>query len=159
MDILFHTGDAVFSYRVAGVLAEDGRVLLQRAQGDEGYAFPGGHVAFGETNAETLAREFREETGVDIAVGPLMWVGEIFFPWRGQPCHQICLYYRVTQGEPRMPRQAFWGVDALEGAETKVRFEWIPLHELNGLPLYPPQAAAFLQEPDRGVRHFVYKEA
>jgi ADP-ribose pyrophosphatase YjhB (NUDIX family) len=60
-DILFHTENYVFSYRVAGILINDGKVLLQKPKDDDGYAFPGGHVAFGETNAETLYREFREE--------------------------------------------------------------------------------------------------
>ena len=91
-DILFKTDSYVFSYRVAGILIYDRKVLLQKPTNDPGFAFPGGHVEFGETNAETLRREFREEMGADIAVGKLQWVGEIFFPWGDRPCHQICLF-------------------------------------------------------------------
>ena len=58
-DILFKTDEFVFSYRVAGICMQTGRVLLQKPTHDAGYAFPGGHVALGETNAETLVREFR----------------------------------------------------------------------------------------------------
>ena len=60
-DILFKTDDHIFSYRVAGIYIHNEKVLLHKAKGDEGYAFPGGHVSFGETNAETLRREFMEE--------------------------------------------------------------------------------------------------
>ena len=56
MDILFKTEDRVFSYRVAGICVQNGMVLLQKPANDSAYAFPGGHVAFGETNAETLIR-------------------------------------------------------------------------------------------------------
>ena len=49
-DILFKTDDYVFSYRVAGILIRNSKVLLQKPTNDNGYAFPGGHVEFGETN-------------------------------------------------------------------------------------------------------------
>ena len=46
-DLLFKTDDFVFSYRVAGILIHEGKILLQTAGDDPGYAFPGGHVAYG----------------------------------------------------------------------------------------------------------------
>ena len=67
-DILFKTDDYVFSYRVGGLLIHNGKVLMQKAVDDEGYAFIGGHVAFGETTAETIVREFKEEIDADIKV-------------------------------------------------------------------------------------------
>ena len=45
-DILFKTDDYVFSYRVAGICIQNGKVLLQGPTNDNGFAFPGGHVAF-----------------------------------------------------------------------------------------------------------------
>ena len=81
----------------------NGRVLLQTTTGeDRSFAFPGGHMAFGETNVETLTREFKEEIGADITVGKLKWVAEIFFPWGSKPCHQICLYYMVDILNPEL---------------------------------------------------------
>ena len=58
-DILFKTDDYVFSYRVGGLLIRDGKVLMQKAVDNDGYALIGGHVAFGETTTETLAREYK----------------------------------------------------------------------------------------------------
>ena len=60
MDILFRTEEYVFSYRVAGICIQNGKVLLQKPTNDTAFAFPGGHVTFGETNAQTLVREFQE---------------------------------------------------------------------------------------------------
>ena len=43
MDILFKTEDWVFSYRVAGICVQNGKVLLQTTTGeDRSFAFPGG---------------------------------------------------------------------------------------------------------------------
>lgn len=47
-DILFKTDDYVISYRVAEIFIRDGKVLLQKPTNDTGYAFPGGHLEFGE---------------------------------------------------------------------------------------------------------------
>jgi len=71
VDILFRTDEHVFSYRVAGICMQNGKVLLQKPTNDTAYAFPGGHAEFGETNAKTLVREFQEEIGVDISVSDL----------------------------------------------------------------------------------------
>lgn len=158
-DILFKTDDYVFSYRVAGVCVQDGRVLLHNTTRDPGYAFPGGHVSFGETNEETLVREFREEIGADIEVGELRWVAEVFFPWGDKPCHQICLYYNVNIISDNIPLSGgFTGGEHLDGRDFEILFHWVPLDRIDEIELYPPQCAKLLREADGGVVHFVYKE-
>lgn len=159
-DILFKTGDWVFSYRVAGICVQDGKVLLQTTTGeDRSFAFPGGHVDFGETNAQTLVREFREEIGADISVGELKWVAEVFFPWGNKPCHQICLYYLVEILNPEIPRDGcFLAKEHLEGRSFDLEFHWVPIEDVEKLEVYPTQTPALLQKLDEGVQHFVYQE-
>ena len=159
-DILFKTEDYVFSYRVAGILEKDGCVLLQKPSNDPGYALPGGHVSIGETNAETLMREFREEMGARIRVDSLAWVGEIFFPWGNRPCHQICLYYRVSlEDETSIPLTgSFQGFETMEGRSFDLYYHWVPISELSKIELYPTQAKELLQNGTREVVHFVYQE-
>ena len=84
MDILFRQDGWIFSYRVGGILIHEGRILLQKPADDD-YAIIGGHVAAMESTEQTLAREFREELHADVEVGPLLAVGEIFFPGVGCP--------------------------------------------------------------------------
>lgn len=159
MDILFKTEVAVFSYRVAGICVRDGKVLLQTTTNDTAFAFPGGHVAFGETNEQTLIREFKEEIGADIRVGQLKWVAEMFFPWGEKPCHQICLYYVVEIDNPEIPREGvFSGTEHLEGRDFKLEFHWVPLERVGELEVYPTNAAELLGRLDEGVQHFVYRE-
>ena len=159
-DILFKTDDGVFSYRVAGICVQNGKVLLQTTTGaDRSFAFPGGHVTFGETNEEALIREFREEIGADVAVGALKWVAEVFFPWGDKPCHQICLYYMVDILNPEIPRDGvFPAGEHLEGRDFDLEFHWVPLEEAAGYEIYPAQCPELLGRLDEGVQHFVYRE-
>lgn len=158
-DILLKTEDWVFSYRVAGICVENGKVLLQKPTNDTAFAFPGGHVEFGETNDETLIREFKEEIGADIRVGELKWVAEVFFPWGSKPCHQICLYYMVEILNPEIPRDGvFLAKEHLEGRDFELEYHWVPIGAAERLEIYPTQTRQLLQKLDEGVQHFVYKE-
>ncbi|MCL2810599.1 MAG: NUDIX hydrolase [Clostridia bacterium] len=159
-DILFHREDYVFSYRVAGILLRDKSVLLQKATKETGYSIPGGHVEFGETNAHTLEREFREEIKADIVVGSLKWVAEIFFPWGDKPCHQISLYYDVAlKDETQIPLEGmFIGKERIEGRNFQIEFHWIPVSVLNQIEVYPTNIAALLSRYQEGVQHFVYRQ-
>ena len=159
MDILFKTEEYIFSYRVAGICINNGKVLLQKPTNDNAFAFPGGHVEFGETNAQTLIREFKEEIGVDISVGDLKWVAEIFFPWGNKPCHQICLYYIVDITSNNIPLEGmFIGKEKIEGRKFDLEFHWIPISDLNKIDVYPTNVVELMNKIDGGVQHFVYQE-
>ena len=160
MDILFKTPEHVFSYRVAGVLEYGGRILFQRIPGEEGYAVPGGHVAFGETTAQTLVREFREELGIEVRVGALLSVAEIFIPWdSARPCHQICLYYRVEADPDKLDLSpVFRGFDELGGDRIDLDFCWVEKEKLALATVYPPQIAERILSEEAGITHFVYRE-
>ena len=159
-DLLFKTDAGVFSYRVAGICVQNGCVLLQTTTGeDRSFAFPGGHVGFGETNAQTLMREFKEEIGADIAVGELKWVAEVFFPWGDKPCHQICLYYMVEIQNQDVPVEGvFRGVEQMEDRKFELEFHWIPIEEVEKREVYPTNTKELLQKLDAGIQHFVYRE-
>ena len=161
-DILFTTDDGIFSYRVAGVCVRDGCVLLQSATDDPAYAFPGGHVEFGETNEETLIREFDEEIGARIKVGTLLWTAEIFMSWNGKPCHQLCLYYNIEIIGGDVPETgSFTAREQIEGREFDILYHWVPIDTLDNIELYPPQTKKLLSDGTGslgGTAHFVYKE-
>ncbi len=158
-DILFKTNDYVFSYRVAGICIQEGKGLLQKPTNDTGFAFPGGHVSFGETNEQTLIREFKEEIGADIKVGDLKWVGEIFFPWGEKPCHQICLYYIINIDEGSIPKDGvFMAQEHLEGRNFELEFHWISIENVADIEMYPTNCKDLLVNINENIQHFVYRE-
>lgn len=160
-DILFHTRDAVFSFRATGLLLHDGCILLQHPVGDTAYAIPGGHVALGEECSRTLIREFSEEIGATVQVGRFCWAMENFFPWdSGTPCHQISLAFLVSLvGENSIPLHgSFYGLENLEDHSPKMEFCWAPLDSLSELELYPEQAASLIRQGFEVPKHLVYHE-
>lgn len=62
--------------RVTGVVIEDDRILLLDQDTDTGrnWSLPGGKVEEGEPLAAALVREMREETGLDVEPGRLLYV-------------------------------------------------------------------------------------
>ncbi len=160
-DILFRSTAGIFSFRVAGILIREGKVLLQSTPDDPGYAFPGGHVNLGELSSAALAREFKEEIGADVRVERLAWVGEIFFPWGDQDCHQINLVYLISLcDETQIPLEGvFYAHDELEGTRVKVKFSWIALKDVEQILLYPTPAKEKLLHLSEGVEQFVYVES
>ena len=57
---------------VGGVLIRDGRALVNRAVYRTRFTVPSGYVEPGESLEVAVVREFEEETGVTVRVGPLL---------------------------------------------------------------------------------------
>lgn len=69
------TWQKFFRYAVRAVIVKDGKAALVKSA--EGYKFPGGGIEKGETHAQTLIRETREETGLIIKPNSIREFGEI----------------------------------------------------------------------------------
>lgn len=114
---------------VGVVLVVGGALLLVRRAHEpypETWAVPGGRVAWGETLREAAAREAREETGLDVDVGDVVWVGEIIGPGDPPVWHHVIVDFAATvAGGTARP-----GDDAAE-------LRWVPLPDVSSLPLSP----------------------
>jgi 8-oxo-dGTP diphosphatase len=87
------------------IVANDGRLFLARrgpkAKNERGlWEFPGGSVEFGETLAEALKREMREEFGIEISVGELLDVVDHILPEEGQHWVSPAFICSIASGEP-----------------------------------------------------------
>ncbi|MCO5996606.1 NUDIX hydrolase [Actinoallomurus rhizosphaericola] len=71
--------------KVAWVRVEDGRVLSTRSRGKDAYYFPGGKREAGESDAQTLAREVREELTVLIVPETVAHLGTYEAQAHGHP--------------------------------------------------------------------------
>jgi 8-oxo-dGTP diphosphatase len=68
--------------RVAALILLDGKVVLARHRfGDSVYhLLPGGGVNYGETLEHAILREVREETGLEVDLGQLLFVNDTIDP-------------------------------------------------------------------------------
>lgn len=107
----------------AALVRDDGCVLVTQRHADDMlgglWEFPGGKREGDETLAECLAREMREELGIEIEVGePLIVVEHAYSHFR---ISLHAFHCRLIAGEPR----------CLDCAA----FRWVTLAELDALPM------------------------
>lgn len=153
MDVVFHTEQAVFNYRVAGIWIKDDRILLHRASDDHIWSLPGGRVEMNEASPASLQREFKEELNLSMHIERLVWVVENFFDYRDKKVHEIGFYYIVSsEMEQPMPVGTFHGVEG-----ERLIYEWVPIDELEGVTLYPAFLKKALKEVPKFPEHYVVR--
>ncbi len=122
-----------------GVCAADGKILLCKAKGGSSTYLPGGHIEFGETAAEALVREMKEESGLDVEVGKLLGVLENSFLQHGEKHCEINLVYEMSLA----PRRD--GADsAVNAIEPWIEFEWRDIGDLASANLLPTEISKFI---------------
>jgi len=123
----------------ARVRDEDGRIALVRNGWTDGWFLPGGAVEPGETPAEAVEREVREETGLDATVtAPLVVLDQSYVSERGGTEWFTAEYVAfAARAEGAIPDPARLGTsdDEIEAARW---FETLPsnLHDRDLLRPY-----------------------
>lgn len=103
-------------------------VVVQKRNGPFAglWALPGGKIELGETRPMAAMREVKEETGLDVEIGEVIWIGEAIGPGSPPQWHFTLVDYvaQVTGGE------LVAGDDASDA-------RWVTLDELLALPIFP----------------------
>ncbi len=77
------------------IIEHGGKVLLCRTRNVKTWDLPGGRLHKGETPAEGLQREIREEIGVEVEVGEAIHTATFSMSMNGEPhfyiAHRACL--------------------------------------------------------------------
>lgn len=115
---------------VAAVTDDQGRVLLIHKTDNDLWALPGGGHEIGESIADTVVREVKEETGYDVEVtgisGTYTNPRHVMAYDDGEVRQQfsICFRARLVGGEPKT------------SSESRA-VEWVEPEALAGLPMHP----------------------
>ena len=102
-----------------GILVADSKLLLIKRKKDPfkgKYALPGGFVEYGEKVEDAVVREFREETGLEVAIDRLL--GVYSAPGRDPRGHTVSVVFVLAQE----------GGTLADSDETHA--EWVPIAKL-----------------------------
>lgn len=120
---------------VGAAVIDDGRILLVRkASGpwQDHWAVPGGRVELGERMVDAARREVREETNLDVRIGPVIWTGEVIGPGE-PPSYHFTLVDFV----------AFPLGGRLRAGDDAAEARWVSRAEADGLTLIPTMPSLF----------------
>ena len=115
---------------VAVVVDEDARILMIHKTDNDLWALPGGGHEVGESIAQTVVREVKEETGYDVEVDRLTGTytnpGHVMAYDDGEVRQQFSLCFRakITGGQART-------------SDESKAVRWVPADELDELPIHP----------------------
>lgn len=127
--------------RISGLLVRQNQILMVRHQkGARLYhLLPGGGLGEHETIPDALSREFMEELGMQVAVGPLLLVAQSLSPDRSR--NIIHLIHRVESEDEAL----------VTGNDPRVEgFDWYCLNQSLPIVFYPdilPQVIELSRKP------------
>ncbi len=150
--ITFKSNGTRFTYRVGGIIIHNEHVLCQAVPEEAFFFLPGGRAELGESASVSIVREMQEELGVLMVIERLLYVVENFYAEPGYSSHELGLYFLMNAPADTYLYQSLEPFERVDEAGNQLLFEWLPLAELETLPVYPPVLQKALKEiPERIV--------
>lgn len=152
------TAKTIIRGRACAIIRQADRILLNRFGGDSFWALPGGAVELGEFSSDALVREMREELGVTVEIGRLVWMVENLFEYRGTSYTEYGFYYEVeSPPSGQLPEGEF------VAQEPDQFFRWVRNEDIAALDFRPtvlrlPLLAHVSGAKSAAPLHFLHKD-
>ena len=144
-------GDNKFNYRVAVLIENNGRVLLENS-GDF-WNMVGGRVHIGESSLETAKRELKEELGIEIFDLKLINVSENFFEWMGKHQNEMLFVYKVDLDNNYEITQK----DNFKCLDSDEIFKWHKIDDIDSLVCKPAIIKELAKRDNNQITHTIEK--
>lgn len=134
MDISIDLDKNVLHCRTAGVVINDGKILLNRAKIDDYWTPLGGKIKITESSEKAVIREFKEELGIDVKIVRLLWMVENFFEMEAKSFHQYLFIYLLEDicGDLDCSDEE---IEVLDNKD--IVYKWFDLKEISKIKVKP----------------------
>ena len=130
MDINFKEEGYTFNFRVAALIRNGNKILVEQNKQVDYYGLPGGRCKLGEDSISAIIREMLEETGEEMEYVRSVGILENFFISRytHSPYHEILLIHEL-----KFKNKDVYRKDNIINLEEKkdAKFYWKEIDELN----------------------------
>ncbi len=137
-DIVINNDDFVFNFRVASVIRNKDKILIQVNKKAGHLTLPGGRCKINEDTINTSIREFREETGIDTLFVKSLGLIENFFvsSFYNKKFHEILMVNEI-----KYKHKNNYLLDEIVKKKNKkqndIKFIWMSIDELKDLNFKP----------------------
>ena len=119
-----------FHHISRGIIVRENKVLVAHAIGYNNTFLPGGHVEFGESAKDALAREIDEELGVNCVVGNFLGLVEHKWKNKGIVNYEINQVFEIQCDELNINQNP-------KSMESHIEFFWCDANDLESENLQP----------------------
>ncbi|GHV33038.1 NUDIX hydrolase [Clostridia bacterium] len=153
-DCTFKTKHGNFTFRVAAIIINCGKILMVANSKCPYYYSVGGRARFGEKSESAVLREAFEETGLRFEIDRLGFVYENFFAEEifneDNRNHEIAFHYYMK------PMESYeLNCTSIGANDAKERLEWLDIDRLKDYSLYPEFYKSELLKPLPYTKHIV----
>ncbi len=152
-DISFDVGVHRFNYRVAAIIESNQRYLFTTAPSIDFWFLPGGRVKAGESSREAIARELREELGLENQPVQPLWAVENFFTLYNESFHELGFYFSLSLS----PSSDLTKVESFQ-REPDWEFRWLNSELIQTLDVRPQFLKLKLPITNQGFNHIIFKQ-
>ena len=130
---------------VLGIARNGNKILVSeghdKVKNQVFYRCLGGGIEFLEKSDVALKREYKEELGIDIAVGEFLGIAENIFNFQGNDAHELVLFYNIKLKDEDI-KERYRILDEEDDGDTY----WIDIDEFKNKEkiLYPEEILKYL---------------
>ena len=145
--------DIIFNYRVAIIIKNKQKILVQKNDKVSHYTLPGGRCKLGENSISTGIREFKEET--DICINFKKKIGNFFVSsFDGKKYHEILMIHEYEFNDKNLYNQAYIA-NIEKNKKGHITYIWSSVDNLKNVDFKPEIILDMIKKDE--FQHYIFK--